>query len=380
MCPDGAKGQQHLPMASKTMKKEPLIPLFDEYKEWCKGNLTEGKSASDYPSRLKSINKKFISTIDTGCKKQPLELLHKYLNSSTKGPKWKLIDDLLTAISSRISQELDVRKTAGTVVSFGSERSAFNNYAIFIRGYVLRHPYRNDKICQTEDAALHHITGDHIVLNRKALLAIFASRLGTQDRITGHKSFLPLGLLTKICPKGTIRTWANKAADHVFIHTENGTVPVTDVDVLTIDTTTNRVTITLTNGSIESVYNPPLNWVKEPMEIKMISDTDIDHEPDIHSILQSMKGSLPALDYITKQILVAKQALGYSRIDSKNCNSVYAKLLADKTFMADVKNYAGAIPNELDNVTAQHTLQLAASGWNRSDKKQNQKNGTKKTS
>ncbi|MCM1319640.1 MAG: hypothetical protein NC217_04595 [Muribaculaceae bacterium] len=350
-------------------KNNQPIPLFDEYKGWCKQNLTIGKSASDYPSRLQKINREFISTIYTGSTKQPLELLQKYLTSSNKGPKRNLIEDLLTAIGSCIAKELAKRKGTDTEGSFRSERTAFNKYVKFILQDVESKPYRKDKICPTEKAALSHISGDNIVLDQDSLLSIFTSRIGTQDRITGQKAFIPLGLLSKVCAKGDIHDWAKDTAEHVLIHTESGTVPVTDVEKLIIDTKSGDVTIKLKNDTREIVFNPPLNGPKKPMQINMISETDIDHDPDIHTVLIGMKGSLPTLEYIKDQILAAKDALGYSRIDSKNCDSIYEYLLKDSTFMTNAKQLGPKIISELNNVTSNHLLQLADAEWNRKLKK-----------
>lgn len=286
-----------------------------------------------------------------------------------------MIDSLLAAISSRITLELKVRKKAGAVVSFGSERTAFNDYSTFVRDYVTSHPYRTNKIEPTEQAVLDYINEYEIVLDQSSLTAIFANRIGTQDRITGNKPFLPLGLLTTILPKGAIREWAKNAASHVLIHTSDCNVLVTDVDELTIDTKTQKVTVKLATGETQTVTNPPLNGHKDSMRINMISDTDIDHDPDIHSILIKMKGQLTALDWITSKILRTQESLGFKTINASNCNSIYSVLTSDCNFMDEAKVLQSAIIAELDLVTAHHKLQLASKVWNRSTKKHNKGNG-----
>lgn len=80
------------------------IYLFEEFKVWLKDNYTS-HVASNYASWLKKINREFISKINTGTELTPIGLLSQYTNpqKSKKGPKIKLIEELLYAIGSRIT-------------------------------------------------------------------------------------------------------------------------------------------------------------------------------------------------------------------------------------------------------------------------------------
>lgn len=173
-----------------------------------------------------------------------------------------------------------------------------------------------------------------------------------------------MGLLSKVgC---NVREWAKKEANDVIIHLDNSTVKVKDINELTIDTITSQVTVTLPDGNTQVVYNPPLNGVKTPMKVSAISDTDIDHDPEIHTVLTQLQGKLPGLDSVTIAIKKSQEKLGYKTINSKNCDAIYKEVISSKII---TPNVIQTIDAELDFISKQHELQLTTKDWNRSTKK-----------
>lgn len=358
------------------MAKNQDILYLDEFKGWLKGNVS-GHVVSNYSSWLKKIDRDFISGLNTGSKDTPFGLLKKYINTASKsGPNANLVSALLLAIKSCINKrksELAESKSSG-LNEFSCERSAFSSYSRFIDEYVSAMPHRNCPLTQTQDAAIISLNGNSIMLEKDDLIGIFASRINSQDRNTGDKTFFPLGLIARILPRGTVREWAKEEAENVRIHLRSGYTTVSEIANLTIDTATKEVYVSFPDGRIERVYEPELNGLKTPMFLRQIKDTDLDHEPEIHTILQDMKGTLPGLDLLTVWIKKKQKQLGYKTINNKNYDKICNALYVDKAFQAILTEQVKKdILRDLEKVSEQHVLQLTSYQWNRSKKKQAKK-------
>lgn len=345
------------------------IYKIDEWGNWLK---TLGfAQPSDYKSRLLKLNREFISLLNTGEKgNTPFALLEKYMTASEKGPKKDLIRDFLTAISTRINQELkELRKSRNAKAAniFSSERSAFLKYKEFI-DQLVDIKYRKENTTPKENGVIYNIAGQNIVLMQDELIAIFASRISTQDRISGAKTYLPLGLIGKLLKRGELRDWALDEAKKVRLHILSGYYTVENIDCLSIDTQTCVVEIEHDRCK-ETVFNPPINGSKSEMRISLISQTDIDHDPEIHTILKNNTGKLPGLDLLTKFIKAKQKALGISNISARNCNKIYNEVLKDTGMKNQATANLSQIMNDVNLVTGQHILQLASDQWNRSAKK-----------
>lgn len=358
------------------MSTEERIFLFDEFKQWCKARFDSG-AASDYPSRLKSLNRDFISGLDTGTKSTPFELLEKYMTSSAKGPKIDLIIALLEALQSCVTKKLTELKalpdSESTVSKLSSKRTALRSYAEFLIEYVKSHPHRQQKITPTEQAVLAKLTGDSIKWAKDDLISNFTQRISTQDRPSGNKTLLPLGLIAKLSGKA-LRDWAKTEASKVVIHLANRTVTVSEVEELKIDTTSGVVTVDIEKGEKNAiVYNPPIGGVKTELLISRLNEAHLDHRPEIHEILVKMEGQLPGLEFLTEAIKKAQEELGYSGINSQNADEIYAKVLSDPQFKVSDKELS-QIMNDIKAVTSHHVLQLSSATWNQSTIKQAKKN------
>lgn len=367
---------------------EDKIYLLDEFKAWIKDRVTP-HVASNYPSWLKKLDREFISQIPTGTRDQatPMGLLYEYTSpkKSAKGPKINLIEELLIAIASRISTQKKALKGSPNSGEFNSESSAFNAYATFILEYTAKHPHRkNENITPTEWAALSNIKGEETVLNQETVIGIFISRLNTQDRITGEKTYLPLDLVAKLLPKET-REWVKEEANRVRIYFENSDLPITEIKEIRVGNINpnqpcEKVSVAAVwmDGTKHIVYNPPIKGKKFPMNVTVFSDTDIDHDREIHDILMQLQGQLPGLDFLTEAIKKKQQELGLRTIDATNCNQIYDALLTDSAFMSVCVDRIKTIPEEMKLISSKHGLQLASSDWNRSTKKQANKTNNKK--
>lgn len=353
------------------------IFLLTEFNEWLSGQVT-AHVASNYPSWLKKLDREFISTLKTGSKYTPLQKLEKFMTSSKNGPKIKLIQDLLEAINSRLNGKLGQIQDnkSESINEFRSERTAFRRYAEFIIEYVASHPHRHTAPTPTEEAVTTTINGENIIWDKDDMVNNFALRIDTQDRPTGNKTLLPLGLIRCILGKGKLRQWSKAEAEKVLIHLDNRTVTVANIDQLTINTQTGQTTV-LVNNVWEEVFNPPINNKKEPLCIFKLDDAHLDHDPEIDTVLRDLDGQLPYLEILTIWILDKKEKLGLRRIDTKNCDSIYSEILNDVNFQKLLtQQFKEDLFKEIEEVSSNHKLQLASSKWNQSTKKQAKKTKT----
>lgn len=356
------------------MAKATDIYGFDEFKQWLKGRFNSGAEI-DYSSRLKRLNSDFISHLNTGTKYTPFELLTKYMTSSKKGPKKKLISSFLEALQSCITKKRNELKSCKnptpSVAEFSNEQSAFRRYKEFLTQYLDSHPHRKDNICPTEKAVIATLCAKKIVWDKKDLLANFVLRISTQDRPSGDKTLLPLGLISQLKGKD-LREWAKEEASKVIFHLSDKKVTTSDINNLYIDTDTGLTTIDITNGEegVE-VYNPPIDGVKSELRIFKLSDAHLDHRPEIHEILVHMKGQLPGLEYLTKAVRKAQKELAYTGISSTNVDKIYTKVLSDNEFKRSINSaLIQQVIKDVRNVTSRHILQFASAKWNQSDIKQ----------
>lgn len=356
------------------MKMNNNLYLLTEFRDRLKDEV-QISAPSDYISRLKKLDRDFISKIDTATKSTPLELLKRYMTNSSNGPKKELIENFLEAIKSCLNKEfkkIKEKKDKKTLNIFNSERAAFRRSADFLSEYVDSHPYRKNKISPTEDAVITTMNGKEIILEKDDLIKNFALRIETQDRHTGDKILLPLRLIKSIVGR-QLREWSKAEAQKVIIHLDKRTITINDIEKLIINTNTRETKVSLNNGNnLEVVYNPPINNIKEPLKISKLNDAHLDHEPDIDKVLKgSDPKKFPCLVELTNRIKNAKEELPRRRIDSKNCKSVYKHILDDQNFKKNIltQQFKQDLMNEIKNVSTKHVLQLASSKWNQSTKK-----------
>lgn len=382
------------------MAKEENILYLDEFKKWLDDkDFTNPRSRNCIVSRLSKLNDSFLVRIQTGAFKKDkvtgvnVELsvwdVLKSIVEDKHLPKLAYLDAILTAIMSRANQdkkliEKGTGRTTGTVVNY---ISAFNSYYSFIIDNVENTTrYRNvQKLEPEEEATVSNIKKGKITLNPQQLIAIFASRMNTQDRCSGDKVYLPLGLIGKILGKYSatndriknIHQWAVEEAKKVVIHTENKEYPVTNIKELQIDTESGEVYITVSKDKDYRVYNPLEEGAghKEPMSLQRISQSDIDHAKEIDTILKEYGRKLKGLTLLTDWIKRAQKELGLEKIENSIIDKIYAHIMLwpDIDELVKSNELVKQIQSDLEMVSKEHRLQLSGAKWNRSTKKQAKK-------
>lgn len=380
------------------MAKQGTIPFMNDFKVWLQQQIFKNPNSRDcIISRILKLNERELAHIHTGKfkknKKTQIELsvwdILTSMFAQTKGPKLSYVEEFMLALISRCN--VDKKSIASTYnLSIGTVEnyiSALWGYKDFILDKTA--PIgRNSKLTPDENATIANIVGDKIVLTGNQLIPIFASRMGTQDRCSGNKVFLPLGLIGKIIKehKGTkikkIRDWSLEEAKKVLIHTEHNTIPVSKIKEIIIDTNTSDTFITVPDNEIlQRVFNPLENGAinKTPMMVKRISQTDIDHVIDIDTILTNLGPTLDGLKVLKDWIITAQAQLNYSKIETKKLDVIYRQIMAwpqiNKLITPKLINQ---IEHDLNAISQAETLQLAEDNWNRSTKKQANSNHSSK--
>lgn len=376
------------------------VPYLEEFVIWLQAqSYGNPRSIGDIISRLVNLNKRELQKIGTGISKNNKKgvptvltvwdiLVSKF--AAQNGPKLSYLDELMLALISRCNVDKNNIATTygiakGTVDNY---ISALCRYRVFILDKAKGQGCRTGKLTPNEEATIKNIVGGKIIFTGKQLIDIFISRLESQDRCSGQKVFFPHGLIGKIFTKHngtkfqTIRDWARVEASEVLIHTEHGVVPVSQVEELTIDTTTGDTFIVVSGSTkMERVYNPLENGAaqKSPMLIKRISQTDIDHVIDIDTILKNLGPTLTGLQTLTNWIITAQNQLGYAKIETKNLDKIYKEIMRWSNINTLITNQlVKQIEKDLDAIANAEKLQLSSWRWNRSTKKQSNTNGSTK--
>lgn len=377
------------------MGKNDKIYLLKDFEDWIELQSFKNKrSGKCVVSRLKKLNEYFLNAIQTGDfekdkkTKEPYEKsiwdIYKDIMEDSHGPKWDFLEELNVAIMSCINDNakkiVDERGvTQGTVKNYSS---AFSTYTMFIESCAQLLNMREDKELTTNElATIANITKSKITLTREQLIAVFASRMNTQNRCSGEKVFLPMGLIGKVLRKadknmkvslGSILEWSRNEAKKVKLHVENGTVPILKISKLIIDTYSGEVTLVMNDGETSMrVFDPVVNGKKEPMYIYRISHADIDHEVEIDTILKQNGVKLQGLRMLTDWIKKAQEEMKFEKIDKDNIKEIFNRIEEWNDFeeLTD-KNLINNIIDDLELISKEEKLQLASGKWNKSTKKQ----------
>lgn len=213
---------------------------------------------------------------------------------------------------------------------------------------------------------------DHQFYSKSDLISKMESRLRRQDRLSGNKIWLPLGLIAKIYnPSGSkspknkrFINWINSIAQNIFIHyNDGGQVNASKLkDVAAIELESNplmsnpnnmKVYVILDRGGRYEALTPTgvLNK-KEYIEIDNIKDIVIDHVKPIDLTLRDLgnAGSLKNLDCVSKAMQ-----------NNKKVSDAYKQLIKSKTLTGEFEN---ELYKELISISNDSPCRLMVSNLN----------------
>ena len=357
------------------LNKEEVF-LFDEFKTYLEEiDFNHPGSRKDIPSRLKRINVDFISKISFGNDIDFMQILDESFDSEKYEFKTSIFD-LVDVMSSYVNQEAERLKKSDAKAynDFSSRRSAFRHYVDFLSEIPISIDSSDDspEKVSVKPAKLKvpKLADGNFYFTQDDLITVFARRIYTQDRVTGDKTYLPLGLIRSILKRGELFDWAKKEAGKIKFNVDLGEHRIIDIDRMLIDTASGKAFIQLKGDSEEKeLRNPGVNnGEKSEMRVYQLSDCQIDHEKEIDDILKDLSGKLPALDKLT-------ELLKKKRITTGNRHDVYRTLKNNdelKQILSD--RFKKDLREEIKKISGYSHLQLSDANWNLSVKKRLNKN------
>lgn len=243
------------------------------------------------------------------------------------------------------------------------------------------------KLSYKEESWLKEASTEYIVYLHEQLITKFTSRLGSQDRISGNKVWLPLNYIAKLYKKDDktkdFRDWLRKMAESIFVHYEDENNKIKSVQfkarkVFLVfekntenkkNTENTEVTYDVyvafsANNKCYRAYTPTGEGnTKVAMTVKDISDIAIDHVKPIDQTLRDLqkRGKIPNLEKVSESFKKMK-GLSDKGAEKELLDELYNELKEDK----DCKGNDGIchLTDELNRIKNDGVLRLMVSDYN----------------
>lgn len=320
---------------AQTAKK---LFMQDEFAGWLQYTGQQGRSSiGSTVSRIKSLNRDFISKLIPGKTIDILALLPKFIGQD----KTKTAQ-LLDKIESRVNKAVNTPEATGIhPVTLRNMRRAFTLYAQFIKETINGYDATSLAVTaptgdnETGKAEFPIEAEETECFEYDNIESTFRFRLLTQDRISNNLAvFFPISFIAslfkrhdKLAGLGIIDSdanatiWLNRWADdciaNITVITEKGEFILADIDMMEIDTQAKSTTVLLPDGQKTRLLTETHQGKVVPMEAGSINSITIDHTPQIAEILNSNARKLPALSRIT-EIMRRQARKNRIKTDSKH--------------------------------------------------------------
>ena len=322
------------PKPAQTAKK---LFMQDEFADWLQYTGQQGRSSiGSIVSRIKSLNRNFISKLIPGKTIDILALLPKFVEQDrTKTAQ------LLDKIESRVNKAVyNPEATAIHPVTLRNMRRSFTLYAQFIKETISGYApdpaeTSTSESNEPEEAEFPMETKETECFEYDNIESIFRFRLLTQDRISNNLAvFFPISFIgslfkqhDKLAGLGIIDSaanatrWLNRWADdsiaNITVTTEKGEFILADIDMMEIDPQAKSTTVLLPDGQKTRLLTETHQGEIVPMEAGSINSITIDHTPQIANVLNANAGKLPALSRLT-EIMRRQARKNRIKTDSKH--------------------------------------------------------------
>lgn len=234
-------------------------------------------------------------------------------------------------------------------------------------------------LSNTEEDWLRTAFAKRTVYLHEQLMTKFTSRLGSQDRISGNKVWLPLSYIAKLYKKAgnkDFRDWLRKLAESIFVHYEDENKKIKSVQFkaqqvfLVFEENENNkgtydVYVALSaNNKCYRAYTPTGEGnTKVRMTVKNISDIAIDHVKPIDQTLRDLQKErkIPNLEKVSESFRKMK-SLSDKKFEKELLDELYNELKEDK----DCKGNDGIcrLTDELNRIKNDGVLRLMVSDYN----------------
>lgn len=142
------------------------------------------------------------------------------------------------------------------------------------------------------------------------------NRLGTQDRVSGDKTWFPIRLVKQILGKEWFDGWTGNIIKHTKVHIDacGNSITLTDIAKITLDPSVKGdglydVSVTTTHGTTHRVYTHNKDGRLTPMSVSGIDAITIEHCKAINDTLVELGGAgkLPELDKLSDLMKKARK-------------------------------------------------------------------------
>ena len=332
---------ERLPLHSDELYKK------EAYREWLQSKAGLSKASADsYISYMNFLNKDFKGKDGSD--------FHAILSSIIRDNRYAEILILLENADGIVSKMINsINTDSGRRKKLIDCRSSLRRYREFLTEELEDLPDEeeieelNDLISlDSEQAETQLSTSDGIdVYDYKALEDNFRFRLMTQNRMSEKRDvFYPIGIIRKLfrySQKNGMSSendydwlieWMNDCVGEILIITNEGEIPLHDVDYLIINSQSKTVEISRrgedSQGLVVYTETNEAHNVKMPMAVSRLRDIHIDHSPLMSQILTDELPNLKALPRLTE---IIRQVAERHRIKitTKNFGKISKILFAD---------------------------------------------------
>ena len=355
----------------------------EAYREWLQSKAGLSKASADsYISYMNFLNKDFKGKYGSD--------FHSLLASIIRDNRYAEILILLENADRIVSKMINsINTDSGRRKKLIDCRSSLRRYREFLMEELEDLPDEeefeelSDSISlDSEQAETQLSTSDGIdVYDYKALEDNFRFRLMTQNRMSEKSDvFYPIGIIRKLfrySQKNGMSSendydwlieWMNDCVGEILIITNEGEIPLHDVDYLIINSLSKTVEISRrdedSQGLVVYTETNEDHNVTMPMAVSRLRDIHIDHSPLMSQTLTDELSNLKALPRLTE---IIRQVAERHRIKitTKNFGKISKRLFAEKSMICEeLVPMIDDLQKDLDSLRRKSTLKLMAGKYN----------------
>ena len=277
--------------------------LFGAFKHWMENNGIKAAVSSSYVSYLRTLLDKLYRN-GYSVVSNPEELF----NSADGYPQ--LMKGLLEYFNDAIQEAFADANCPISPKQLNNGRSAFRKFVEFILGYVGAVKVNTQNVVQSapkptvtniKPTKVYQTMMGWETYSHKELVNKIKSRLGSQDRISGDKVWLPMRVIIALLGTRWFKNWSDDIIDKIKVLVENGSVLLNQVEKLLLKPDYNDYysVWVIVVGEEKRVYTHTSEKELIPMLVKGIDKVSLEHTTSIDHTLRKL-GDQNSLSELSK--------------------------------------------------------------------------------
>lgn len=292
------------------------LTLFDDFKRWMEGKGYKATVSSSYVAYLRTL----LGKLYTGGY-LAIPNAEELLNSAIGYPQ--LIKGLIDYINDAIQKAFADANCPISLKQLNNGRSAFRRFIEFVLGYSCHiKPSIQSAVQSAPKPTSNYIKPTKAyqsmmgweTYSHKKLVAKIKSRLGSQDRTTGNKVWLPMRVIIALLGTRWFNNWSDDIIDKIKVLVDNGNVLLNQVEKMILKPDQNdKFSVWAVVSSQEyRVYTHTSEDYIVPMLVKGIDKVSLDHTKPIDTTLRELddRNSLAELSKISVIAEKVSKAIG----------------------------------------------------------------------